>query len=230
MLHLVPELRRRRALRNAPAGPLRDYLETPLPKPSADYREIGLLAVDLETTGLDPKRDAILSLGCVAVRRNRINLDSACHHLVHTERAIPEASAIVHQITDDQVAAQGKHLNEVLAALLERLAGKAMIAHCATMERGFLGHACRRVYGVGPPVPTIDTQALARRTLERRHIPYKDSDLRLHALSEGYNLPRYRAHNALSDALATAELFLAQASYRDRGKGAPLRDFLTYRG
>lgn len=227
MLHLIPELRRRWALRKSPAGPLRDYLATPFPRPSTDYREVRLLAVDIETIGLDPKRDAILSVGWVGVQYNRIHLGSACHRLVQTACAIPEASAVVHQITDDQ-AARGSDLDEVLAELLEKLAGKVMIAHHATMEKGFLGNACRRVYGGGLPLPIIDTQALAKRTCERRHIPYKDSDLRLHALSKRYNLPRYRAHNALSDALATAELFLAQASYRDHGKGAPLRDFLTW--
>lgn len=72
----------------------------------------------------------------------------------------------------------------------------------------------------------IDTQALALRTFERRQIPFKVSDLRLHALGNRYNLPRYGAHNALSDALAAAELFLAQAAYRDDGRGLPLADFL----
>jgi len=52
--------------------------------------------------------------------------------------------------------------------------------------------------------------------------------LRLHALSERYNLPRYSAHNALSDALAAAELFLAQVSYGDGKSKAPLRDFLAW--
>ncbi len=221
------DLRRRWALRRAPAGPLRDYLETPFPKPSADYRDLALLAVDLETTGLDPKRDAILSVGWVGVEHNRIDLGSACHRLVRTARPIPEASAVVHRITDDQ-AAGGECLDDVLAELLEKLAGKVMIAHYASVEKGFLSAACRRIYGVGLPLLVIDTQALAKRTFERRHIVFKGSDLRLHALGERYNLPRYGAHNALSDALAAAELFLAQASYRDRGKGAPLRDFLTW--
>jgi DNA polymerase III subunit epsilon len=72
----------------------------------------------------------------------------------------------------------------------------------------------------------VDTQTLAYRTFERRQTPFKASDLRLHALGDRYNLPRYSAHNALSDALASAELFLAQAAYRDNGNGLPLRDFL----
>jgi DNA polymerase-3 subunit epsilon len=34
----------------------------------------------------------------------------------------------------------------------------------------------------------------------------------LHHLRQAYKLPTYQAHNALTDALATAELFLAMAS------------------
>ncbi len=228
MWHLTAELRRRRSLRKAAPGPMREYLSTDFPKPSADIRDLELLAIDLETTGLDPKRDDILSVGYVVVRGNRVDLGSARHRLVRTARAIPEASAIIHQITDDQ-AAQGGLLDDVLAELLQALAGKVMIAHHASVEKGFLGDACQRVYGVGLTVPVIDTQALAKRTFERRHIAYKSSDLRLHALSERYNLPRYGAHNALSDALAAAELFLAQASHHSDGdKKAPLRDFMTW--
>lgn len=206
---------------------MRDYLATPFPKPSADYREVDLLALDLETTGLDPRRDDILSIGYVGIRGNRIDLGSIRHRLVRTARAIPEASAIIHQITDDQ-AAQGALLDDVLAELLEALAGKVMIAHHATVEKGFLNDACHRVYGVGLTVPVIDTQTLAKRTLERRHSAFKASDLRLHALGERYNLPRYSAHNALSDALAAAELFLAQVSHGDSPSKAPLRNFLTW--
>jgi DNA polymerase-3 subunit epsilon len=186
---------------------------------------VDYLAVDLETTGLDVKRDHILSVGYVALRGNRIDLATARHRLVYTTRAIPEASAIIHQITDDE-AAGGERLKSVLADLLVALTGKVMIAHHAAVERGFLAGACERVFGAGLLMPIIDTQALARRGFERRHVGFRGSDLRLHALGERYNLPRYAAHNALSDALAAAELFLAQAAHRDAGKGAPLREFL----
>ena len=217
--------RRRWELRRA-TGPLRDCLSRPLPSPRRDYRESEFLAIDLETTGLDVKRDLILSVGYVTVRGKLIDLGSACHQVVRIDRSIPEASAVIHQITDDQ-SAGGLELEDVLAELLGHLAGKVMIAHHASVECGFLGNACRRLWHAGLPVRVVDTQVLARRTFERRQIPFKGSDLRLHALGDRFNLPRYGAHNALSDALAAAELFLAQAANRDSGKGLPLGDFLT---
>ncbi len=222
---LALEWRRRWHLRRLAPGPLHDYYARPFPKPSQDYRSVELIAIDLETTGLDPRRDQILSLGWVRLHRNRIALSSAAHRLVQISGAIPADSAVIHQITDDQAAAGGD-LAAALAELLEVLAGRVMIAHHARVEQGFLSAACRRLYGTGLLVRTIDTQVIARRTMEHRHIPYKGSDLRLHALGERYNLPRHGAHNALSDALAAAELFLAQAAHRDAGRGLPLRDFL----
>ena len=225
-MRILTDWRRRWALRRAPPGALRDFLSEPLPSPRQDYRSAEYLAIDLETTGLDLRRDLILSVGYVALTGQRIDLASARHRVVRIDRSIPEASAVIHQITDDQ-AAGGLELEDVLAELLTALKGRVLIAHHAVIECGFLGNACRRLWGAGLPVRVADTQVLARRSLERRQIAFKGSDLRLHALGDRYNLPRYGAHNALSDALAAAELFLAQAAHRDGGKGLRLSDFLT---
>lgn len=223
---LLLDWRRRRLLRKAPPGPLRDYLATPFPGPGTEWRAADYLAIDLETTGLDQRKDAILSVGHVTLRGGRIELVSADHRVVRIAGNIPAASAVIHQITDDQ-AALGEDLAVVLADVLKVLAGKVLIAHFARVETGFIGMACRQVYGVGLAVPVVDTQVLAQRHFERRQIAYKGSDLRLHALGERYNLPRYAAHNALYDALAAAELFLAQAGNLSDGRNLPLRELLA---
>ena len=219
------EWRRRWRLRRLADCPLRDYLARPFPRPGRDYRDVEYVAVDLETTGLDARRDQILSIGWVLVAGNRILLDTARHRLLRVAGAIPADSAVIHRITDDE-AAGGLGLAEALPQLLRDLSGRVLIAHHARVELGFLGAACKRLWGGGLLVRTVDTQAVARRLLERRQIPFKGSDLRLHALCERYNLPRHGAHNALSDALSAAELFLAQAAHRDTGGGMRLGDFL----
>jgi DNA polymerase-3 subunit epsilon len=223
---LLLEWRRRRLLRKAPEGPMGDYLGTPVPRPGTDWRGVEFLAVDLETTGLDRRKDAILSVGRVILRDGRIELASADHRLVRIAGVVPAASAVIHQITDDQ-AALGEDLAVVLVDLLAVLAGKVLIAHHASVEMAFIDAACRQVYGVGFAVPVVDTQVLAQRQFERRQIVYKGSDLRLHALGERYNLPRYAAHNALYDALSAAELFLAEAGNMGLGRVLRLRDLLA---
>ena len=223
---LLLDWRRRILLRKAPPGPLRDYLATPFPGPGTEWRAVEYLAIDLETTGLDQRKDAILSVGHVTLRGGRIELASADHRVVRIAGDVPAASAVIHQITDDE-AALGEELPVVLADVLRVLTGKVLIAHYARVETGFIGRACRQVYGAGFAVPVVDTQALAQRQFERRQTAYKASDLRLHALGERYNLPRYAAHNALYDALAAAELFLAQAGNLSDGRNLPLRELLA---
>jgi DNA polymerase-3 subunit epsilon len=222
---LLLDWRRRWRLRRLGDCPLRDYLAASFPRPGLDYREVEYVAVDLETTGLDPRRDQILSIGWVLLEGARIRLNSAHHRLLRVAGEIPADSAVIHQITDDQ-SARGLELATALPELLADLAGRVLIAHHARVELGFLGAACKRLWGQKLLVRTVDTQAVARRLLERRQIPFKGSDLRLHALCERYNLPRHGAHNALSDALSAAELFLAQAAHRDSGRGMKLGDFL----
>ena len=83
--------RRARLADQAPAGPVRDYLSTPGPAPRTDVSELPLLALDLETTGLDPRTDQILSVGFVPVDGLRIELGGAEQILC---RAFAETEAI----------------------------------------------------------------------------------------------------------------------------------------
>jgi DNA polymerase-3 subunit epsilon len=219
------DFRRRRLLRAAPAGPLHDYLAAPFPDRDADFHAVEFIALDLETTGLDPRRDEILSVGLVALLDERIDLGSARHYRIAPTRQVPERSVALHRITDE-AAARGRPAAEVLPAVLARLAGRVLLGHHVETERAFLDAACRQLYGCGFLVPLADTEALIRRAMARRNVPLPARELRLHALRERYGLPRYAAHDALVDALATAELFCAFVAQHGLGRGTPLKRFL----
>jgi DNA polymerase-3 subunit epsilon len=222
------DYRRRRLARRAPEGPMRAFLQTPFPATTEDAREVEYVALDLETTGLDPQSDEILSFGWVRTRGPLIDLRTAQHRVVRPSQAIPEQSAVIHGITDD-AAAEGESLEAPLADLLSDLSGRVMIAHHARIELGFLQVACWKLFGAKFVVATVDTLALALRAMERSNQSYRSGDMRLDALRTRYNLPRYRAHDALVDALAAAELFAAMLAERDNGRRLPLRQFLVER-
>lgn len=219
------ELRRRQLASTMPPCALRDFFLEPFTPFSRDYREVSYLAVDFETTGLNPKRDTILSIGYVRVDGTTIDLRDANHWLIRPDGPLPESSVVIHQISDDR-AACGVPLAEALPELLAALAGRVMIAHFARIEREFLDAACRRLYGFPFLVPSVDTLMLEHDHLERHQIPYGQGDLRLAKVRDRYNLPRYNAHSALSDALAGAELFLAIAADRAGDGELPLKRLL----
>lgn len=217
--------RRQRQLKQLVAGRLFDFFAVPYPAGGDDCRELEFVALDLETTGLDPQKDEILSFGWVVLRGTGIDLSSSQHRVIRTDVALPEKSVVIHQLTDDTIAG-GESLESVLDELLPILAGRVLIAHHARFEMQFIRRACERVYGGGFLLPVIDTQEVARRSFERRNQAFQPKEMRLAELRQRYGLPRYRLHNALSDALAAAELFLAQLAQYDISRPVALKNFL----
>ncbi|MGA4669367.1 exonuclease domain-containing protein [Propionibacteriaceae bacterium Y1923] len=223
LLDLRPlDSRRKRALAKTPEGALRDYLSVPLPAPSTRLADLPLLAVDLETTGLDAPTGAILSIGFVPVDGDAITLAGARRIMIRTGAEVGD-SATIHGITDDVAEQEGVSLAAGLAELLQALRGRALLAHYAPMETGFLERACREVFGRPLVLTAVDTMQVQYRLLAT-HASQEPprSALRLWAARARYGLPVYKAHDALTDALACAELYLALA--QEPGVGTTLRD------
>lgn len=200
--------RRDRALASLPEGPLRALLAQPAPDLDMPLDQLRLLAIDLETTGLDPRKDHLLSVGYVAVDGLAITLGQAGGAVIRADVEVGQ-SAVVHGLTDDDLAA-GEDLADVLPRVLEALRGRVMLAHFAGIEQRFLAAACKRLYGHEATFPVVDTFELQRRitTAAFRHV--REGALRLDTSRRHFGLPRYKAHEALTDALACAELYLAQ--------------------
>lgn len=220
------EAKRKRLLRKAPDGALKDFLSVPFPSMQEKVNNVPILAVDFETTGLDPKRDQILSVGHIMVENFEIMLGSAYHKIIQTRGDLSEENVVIHQIMDD-AKTEGDTLKEVVENLLQALAGKVMLVHFGRIEKNFLEKACIELYGMAPIYPIIDTLMLAKRRLDRKTSSYDPSELRLFTLRNRYSLPRYGAHNALSDALATAELFFAEVGKRDEKTPPTLKSVLV---
>lgn len=207
--------------KRAPEGPLRDYLEADNPGPRTALHELNLLAVDVETTGLDPKRDSLLSIGWVAVDgagtvdapAAKIRCGQAGHRLLLG--ASVGQSAVIHGLTDDALADKGVAVKEALTELLEQLKGRALLCHFSAIETQFLSAACQEHFGAALKIPAvIDTFAIERRHMERMSTYPRGEDLRLPRVRERYGLPvNHRRHDALSDALSCAELYLAQLAH-----------------
>lgn len=190
-------------------GPLAQFYRTPSPTPGTALTELDLLAVDVETTGLKPQQHQLVSIGWVPINRGIIDLSGAGYVILRgSEGFTVGPSAVIHQLTDDELAAGIDH-ETALTQLLQALQGRVLLAHFAAIETEFLSHACRRHFQAPLEVPVIDTFALERRRMERMSTYPRGEDLRLARVRERFGLPRYASHNALTDALACAELYLA---------------------
>lgn len=183
-------------------------------------RNVPLLAMDIETTGLNPVRDGIVSIGLVPMDLNTIRASAARHWIVRPRVPLSETSVTLHGITDTRIA-DAPDLSDIIEVMLQTMAGHVMVVHCRDIERQFLNAALRTRLGETLEFPVIDTMELEAR-LHRRRGPSllgrllgrKPVSIRLAASRARYRLPRYRPHHAVTDALATAELLQAQVAHR----------------
>lgn len=219
------KLRRWLARRRAGDEAIARLLSPSLPSASASFVDTEFLCLDVETTGVDARTAEMLSIGWVLIRGARVEMASAEACIVRPPGEVGE-SATVHGLTDTLCEA-GEEVASVLERLLEVLRDRVLVVHYAGLDKALLDRLCRRHFGVPLLVPVVDTLALERRAQSRRHHLDEQQSLKLSALRRAYNLPHYSQHDALADAIATAELLLAMAAARGTPRSVRLRDLLA---
>ncbi|MBU2864276.1 3'-5' exonuclease [Reinekea forsetii] len=193
---------------------LQSFYLQPLVKAQQTLQEINFVALDIETTGLNAQTDDIVSIGIVPFDVHRIYLAKAKHWVVRPRKLTSE-SVVIHGITHSEVA-EAPSFRSVLPEILKQLQGKQVVVHYRYMEREFFRKAVINLFEQNCLFPVIDTLELEanvllkKRTLLDRILKRTMPSLRLLNVRERYNLPAYENHNALVDALATAELLQAQ--------------------
>lgn len=187
--------------------------------PQTPISNVPLVALDVETTGLDPRRDEIIAIGLVPFTLNRIKINQGVHHLVRPRRSLSAQSVAYHHITHADLAA-APDLDQILDGLFEQLAGHIPVVHFRPIERRFFDQAVQDRRDQSWLFPVIDTMEIeARRHRQsllarlQRLAGRLPASIRLDDSRQRYGLPSYQAHHALMDAIATAELFQAQIAH-----------------
>jgi DNA polymerase-3 subunit epsilon len=182
------------------------YEQTAWPS-KTPFSELKILAVDCEMTGLNPKQDELLSIGWVAIQNGFIDYSSGKHVLCHASEDVGE-SVTIHGLSDRQIAGASS-VSQALSLLIKDLSDSVAVFHHAHLDLEFLQAAARSTFGCPLSFQYIDTMAIEKRRLDRQG---RTGSLQLGLCRDRYGLPHSHAHNALSDAIATAELLIAQAS------------------
>ena len=205
--------------------PFRTFIDRACPDSATAFDDVEFVALDIETTGLDPASAEMLSVGWVLLRSGRVELGSAESHIVRPSGDVG-GSAAVHGLTDTLVE-RGQDRAVVIARILEILTGRVLLVHHAGLDKSLLDRLCREHFGASLLLPVVDTLALEHRRRRRRHHVDESRSLRLSDLRESYRLPRYGAHDCLSDAIATAELLVAMVAHNDGSQTTRLKDLLA---
>ncbi len=155
-----------------------------------------LVAFDLETTGLSPRSDRILEIGAVRYDRALRPLDQL-QVIVDPQIPIPLAIQRLVGLSDEDVRGAPPPLEA--ATRFAAFCGDApLIAHGGTFDQLFLRSLLADWFGSRLVYDTLDLARILLPTYESHSLPL---------LSRRLGIPHERPHRALSDALATGELF-----------------------
>ncbi|WP_235424612.1 3'-5' exonuclease [Chelonobacter oris] len=181
---------------------------TPYPDLPTDLSKLRYLAIDFETTGFNPMIDNILSVAAVPIDRLTLRL-SGSHHQFVADQTIKQDTAVINHIVP-QMLQSAVGLDEVMAKLFGLMQGRIIIAHGSGIERQFINHYLAMKYRLQSfPLLWLDTLKIERSFVSSVQ-QIVNPNYQLTAVRQRYQLPEYVAHNALSDAIAAGELFLAQ--------------------
>jgi DNA polymerase III subunit epsilon len=181
------------------------------PPPDTPWRHAAFSVVDLETTGLDTRRDEIISFAAIPIEEGRVAVGGTRTAIIRPQR-MPKAETIrIHGLRPADLV-DAPPLGQVLDLVIECLTGRVLVAHAAWVERGFLDAALGQA-GLRVAEPVLDTSVLVRHVLGGNGAA--EEGMRLNDAVERLGLPAHRPHHAEGDALTTAQLFLALVTRLD---------------
>ena len=174
---------------------------------TAPADSIRFVVLDSETTGLDPRRDRLITIGAVAVQNGEIRLDDCFE--VMLELAYNSSSVTIHGITRDE-SRGGLDEPEALSAFLEYLRDGVIVGHHIGHDIQMLNAASERSFGFTLRNQYLDTMDLTlalekEGALTGRTLP---TGFTLDALCEMFGVVPHDRHTAGGDAFITAQIFL----------------------
>ena len=178
------------------------------------------MSIDCETTGLDRKRDDIVTIAAVRVRGTRI-LTSAAFTATLRPRAIMKPDAIkVHWLRASDVSSASAP-DEAVAAFLRFIGPRPLVGYYLEFDADMLNRHVRKIVGAPLPNARIETSALYYERKYANAPPGTQIDLSFAAMMRDLGLPLGGQHDALADAVMTAMAYLTLKDRKERGVRVP---------
>ncbi|MBA4372166.1 MAG: hypothetical protein C0402_04830 [Thermodesulfovibrio sp.] len=184
---------------------------TPVPLEAAHF-----VVLDTELTGLDQKRDSIISFGAVTMTGLRIDMANVFDRLINPDALFKPESVVIHGITPSEVAGKPP-IAEVLSDFLNFCGDRIFVGYCIDIDLGFIRRDTKKLLSSAIPNPVIEIvqvyewlRQVSGKQREGegrlRELPPIGRD-GLYGIAEYFDIEVSSSHNAVMDAYITAQIF-----------------------
>ncbi|HRP69209.1 MAG TPA: 3'-5' exonuclease [Turneriella sp.] len=163
-------------------------------------QSLSFVAIDLETTGLNPYRHEIIEIGATAFSLDA--LGESFSVLIRPEKKMDPKSRAIHQISSEELEQNAVSLEEGIALFMQFLPEGSWVFHNAPFDLAFLKQSFKQTKTPWPQRMYYDHLQLSRKLR-----PERESHS-LAAIKKEVGIDTGKAHRALADAQATALAFI----------------------
>lgn len=170
------------------------------------------VALDCETTGLNPRSDEIIAIGAVRIVGNRVLTSERMDLLVRPEHGVSAESIRVHRLREQDVQ-DGVPAEEAMRRLLHFIGARPLVGYYLEFDVAMINRTLKRTLGLTLPQEKIEVSRLYYDHVFQQLPPHKQQenteiDLRFATIIDALGLPTREAHDALNDAVMAALAFI----------------------
>lgn len=170
--------------------------------------EASYVVIDTELTGLDEKKDSLISIGAIKMKGGRIYLGEYLYRIIKPEQYLTKESILIHGLTPQELES-GVDIEKALIELENFIGDDILVGHCVSIDIAFLNRDIKKLSRKTLKNPLVDTwllyENLKKRFPSERCLSQMSHNL--YDASRCFGIPVENAHNALIDAFITAQFF-----------------------
>lgn len=175
------------------------------------FADCPFVVFDMELSGLDAKKDFIISIGAIKMTGSTINISKEFYRMVKPSGTLSRENVAIHGMTPGELENQ-EDLDKVLPAFLEFIEDSVLVGHFVNIDLKFINKHLKRRSLQKISNPALDTHNIHEWLSEngqefRKHYHGSSGKTDLFSIAKRYDITIDTLHNALSDSFVTAQLF-----------------------
>jgi len=179
-----------------------------------------VVSIDCETTGLNTRKDDIVAVAAVRIRGNRILTSERFEAMVKPRAKLNPDAIKVHRLREQDVV-DGLPIEEVLPGLLKFIGSRPLVGFYLEFDVAMLNRHVRRLLGIELPNAQIEVSGTYYERKYGDAPPGTEVDLRFASILNDLGIPALEQHDAASDALMTAMMYLTLQDLKARDRRIP---------
>lgn len=161
---------------------------------------------DCETTGLNPKKDEIISIGAIIIKDNQILHSKKFERFAKTTKPLSTESIKVHHIRECDIL-NALDIDDVIDEFIDFIGNRPLVGYYLEFDTAMINRYIKPKLGITLPNKQIEVSALYYDQMIKKY-PQGNIDLRFDIIMDRLELPRMAKHDAINDVIMTSMIFL----------------------